>query len=310
MLSNLTPDDPDDPGYDPAEDAVDRTIPRTDRSGHPITDYSTSQFSPERQQALRCAELDYVNGITVLDLDGNPIVHYPSQVELAEKYKINTKTLATQASRHHWTKRRKLVQHKQSVYETTLRIKNRRERGDKLQSYLIDTLERLQTLGAYKIWEMEIRMQREMERYNAAQTDGDLDFIPDADIRGADIESMSRVVNHIGQSRDRIVKEIDRQDAAAIEAMVAEIEAPAPLPVAADEGKIREQAELLAKQIREEAKTEGVSEADIVAIMQVMAETERLNQANSERANRVIQGDLDDDGDDDSEEAIEDDRLS
>lgn len=305
MISNLPPDDPDEPEYDHTEDAADRVIPRTDRSGHPITDYSASQFSPERQQALRCAELDYVNGITVLDADGNPIVHYPSQVELAEKYKINTKTLSTQATKYHWSKRRKLVQHKQTVYETTMRIKNRRERGDRLQSYLIDTLERLQTLGAYKIWEMEVRMKREMERYNQAQTDGDTDYLPDAEIRGADIESMSRVVNHIGQSRDRIVKEIDRQDQAAIEAMVAEIEAPAPLPVAADEGKIREQAELLAKQLRIEAQAEGMSETELVEILQVMAENERLNQANSERAQRMVQGELEPSGDDEEEEIID-----
>lgn len=307
MISNLPPDDPDEPEseYDHTEDAVDRKVPRTDRSGHPITDYSGSNFSAERQAALRCAELDYVNGITVLDAEGNPTVHYPSQVELAEKYKINTKTLAAQATKYYWLKRRKLVQHKQTVYETTMRIKNRRERGDRLQSYLIDTLERLQTLGAYKIWEMEVRMQREMERYNQAQVDGDTDYLPDAEIRGADIESMSRVVNHIGQSRDRIVKEIDRQDQAAIEAMVAEIEAPAPLPVAADEGKIREQAELLARQLRAEAQAEGMSETELVEILQVMAENERLNQANSERAQRMVQGELEpSQADDDEEEEI------
>lgn len=275
---------------------VERVIPAVDKANHPITDYAGTKFSPERQHALRCAEWDYVNGVQTIDSDGRETTHYPSQAEISEKYGLTSKLVADVAVKNDWYKRRKHVQHGQTVYETLKRVKKRRERADALQTLIIEGLERLQLIGQHQIWEIEEKVRSEQRRYKESQDNGE-EYIPDAGIRNSDVEGLARTLDHISKSRDRIVAEIDRQDKAAIEASILEIEKPEPLPAKEDEAKLREQAEALAKAVRDEAREAGVSEADLSTVVAMMLENERINAANAERARKVIEGEIENDDD-------------
>ncbi len=271
---------------------LERVLPPVDKANHPITDYAGTKFSPTRQYELRCAEVDYVNGIPAVNEDGIVGTHYPSQVEICEKYNLPTKLVADQAVKYNWAKRRKHVQHGQNVYETLKRVKVRRERADALQTLIIEGLERLQVIGQHQIWELEERMRREQRTFKQAQESGDFDYVPDAGIRNADVEGLSRTLDHISKSRDRIVAEIDRQDKDAIEASILEIEKPEPLPAAQDEEKLKEIADSLAKAARDEAREAGVSEEDLQTVVQMMLNNEQINRDNASRAARTIAGEV------------------
>lgn len=270
----------------------ERLLPRYDASGYPVTDYTGTKFAPERQHALRCAQVDYVNGVEAVDPEtGLMGKHYPTQREICEKYGLTEKLVSDQASKYGWHKRRKTAQNNQTVYLAEMKLKKRRARGDDLQDKVMTSLEALQEITEYKIWELKVRMQAELDAYAEAKVRGD-SHVPDADIRTSEVEALSRTNDHISKSRDRIVQELDRRHKEMLAEMVVEPEEPKALPAAEDEAKLLEQAEALAKVIKDEARAEGVSETDVVTIMQMVLENERLNQSNAERARRTIQGEL------------------
>lgn len=277
---------------------LERELPKVDKSGHPLTDYSSSRFSPERRKLLNYAEVDYVNGVEKVDEEGNTFTHYPSQRELAAQYNLPEQVIADQAVKNNWLPRRKMVQHEQSVYDRMMRIKARREKVDKLQGAMVELMDRIQSLNSYMAWELELKMKAELERFAQAQAAGE-DYLPNAGIRNADVESLSRTADHVGKSRERLVKELDRQDREAIIKMVAEIEAPKPLPSVEDEQRLKEIAAEAERKAREDLKAQGISETELAQVWAEMVKIQQFNDSQAARAAKTIQGELDDEDDED-----------
>lgn len=286
--------------YEDGSERAEDNLPRRDASGYKLTDYTDSRLAPERQTALRRAELEYVNGIIVME-DGEEVRTWPTLQELGDRHKVPVKLINEASAKYKWSLRRQEHKLKLKIYETEKALKQRHVAVDKLTDSLVQNTLMLDHLNSHVIWEMSVKADAEKREYQRQLEAGNFDYIPNAGIRIPDLKGIADINDVVGKTRDRLVKQAIEE----AQRLVEEPVAPEAMLTAVDEQKVKDAAAQLEREVKNQLREEGLGEIEVSEVWKELIRVQEINnQLAHETQLKMIQGELgedDEDEDDDDE---------